>query len=86
MPIPVPLEMNIATSRRVAPQGIPVKKRSMIYRPYEAQGIHDPTKAFRDSKVIYLSDYKIYRECRADPYPYPLYGKLNLLENAYNLL
>ena len=54
MPKPIPLGSRPIQERR----------RSMIYRPYEPQTIHDPTKSFRDSKLIYLSDLKIYRECK----------------------
>lgn len=60
MPRPIPLQSR--PSRQ--------EKRSLIYRPYVSQTIHDPTKAFRDSSVVYLSDLKIYRECR----PNSMYG------------
>ena len=74
MPRPIPVS-QVRPGRRVL--NAIRTKRSIMYRPpYGSQTIHDPTKAFRESNVIYLSDLKIYRECQSNSMNYVYYGKL----------
>ena len=51
-----------------------LSKRRIMWPHYSASKIYDSTKAFRDSRVVYLSDYEINQECQRN---YPIYfGKM----------
>lgn len=47
------------------------RKRGIYPFPHYGLQFYDPTKSFNQAKVIYLSDLKIYRNCRM----FPPYGK-----------
>lgn len=70
MPIPMP--------RRSDP--VPIIRRSYIYRP--SRSLFDSSKAFKEGRVIYLSDFRVTKECvKFSPI---FYGKnLTIFLNCY---
>lgn len=51
-----------------------LSKRRIMWPPFSSSRIYDSTKAFRESRVIYLSDYGINQECQRN---FPIYfGKM----------
>lgn len=74
-PMPRPLTRRMQVPMPVPQIEINQRSKKSMWIPYPSGSqTYDPTKAFRNSRVIYLSDYKIFN-CQKR-YPFlPFYGK-----------